>query len=206
MSYDTLKLAINAEGWRKFMARRDDPGFQPFMQKVLNRDRHTCQYCGFQAREYQEVVNRDQDYQNNKFSNLITCCCFCAQCLFLESVGLAGYGGGSLIYCPELSQNDLNSFCHVLFCAISNDTGYRSTAQSIYRSLKYRSQSVEKQFGEATSNPATLGQFYLDSGSANPALQERILKDLRLLPSRAKFRQQIERWAEAALQELATDF
>lgn len=201
-----LNLRINPGGWRLFMARKADPRFKSFYDKIQNRDNFTCQFCGFQAKEYQEVVNLDGDYHNNKISNLLTCCCFCAQCLFIESVGLGGYGGGTLIYLPELTQDEIDSFCHVLFCAITNDTGYRNSAQSIYRSMKYRAQPVEEQFGEGTSNPSTFGQLCLDSGMTDPKQQAELLKDLRLLPSRAKFKMQIERWAESALQELSSEF
>ncbi len=78
---------------------------------------------------------------------------FCSQCYFLESVGVGGYGGGNLIYLPELTQAELNSLCHVLFCAISNDTGYKNSAQTIYRSFKFRTEAVEEKFGEGTSDP-----------------------------------------------------
>jgi len=40
--------------------------------------------------------------------------------LFLESVGVGGYGGGALVYIPEIEQVELNVLCHVLFCAITN--------------------------------------------------------------------------------------
>jgi len=205
MPIGPLKLVINPAGWRLFMARKSDQRFKKYMHRILVRDNYTCQYCGFQAREFQEIINIDQNYNHNKLSNLATACCFCTQCLFVESVGLGGYGGGSLVYLPEIEQPSVNSFCHVLFCAITNDTGYRSSAQNIYRSLKYRSQVVESQFGEGSSNPSTFGQLYLDSGFKDQNTFDDMVKDLRVLPSRAKFRQQIERWAEAALQELSAE-
>jgi intracellular multiplication protein IcmJ len=198
-----IKLNANPEGRRIFSLRKADAAFLAFSKKVLRRDSYTCQYCGFQAREYQEIVNHDQNYSNNKLSNLVTACCFCTQCFFLESVGVGGFGGGTLIYLPEISQNSLDSFCHVLFCAIANDTGYKNTAQNIYRSFKLRSQTVEEQFGEGTSNPAVLGQLLIDSATKNITVRDDILKDLRLLPSRASFRTQIEHWAATALNELA---
>lgn len=174
-----------------------------FSKKILRRDNYTCQYCGFQAREYQEIVNLDQNYHNNKLSNLVTACCFCTQCFFLESVGVSGYGGGTLIYLPEITQNNLDSFSHVLFCAIANDTGYRETAQSIYRSLKLRAQVVEEQFGEGVSNPGIFGQLLIESRSKNIAQYDAVLTNIRLLPSRASFKTQIERWAATALSELS---
>src|SRR6185312_17085978 len=163
-------------------------------------DNYTCQYCCFQAREYQEVINLDQNYHNNKLSNMVTACCFCTQGFFLESVGVGGQGGGTLIYLPEITQGTLNSFCHVLFCAIANDTGYKSTAQSIYRSLKLRAQIVEDRLGEGTSNPAVLGQLLIELRSKEEML-DTILENIRLLPSRASFRTQIEQWAASALNE-----
>ncbi len=200
-----IKLNVNPEGWRVFIARKEDAAFLAFSKKVFRRDNYTCQFCGFQAREFQEVINLDQNYYHNKLSNLVTSCCFCAQCSFLDSIGVGGYGGGTLIYLPEITQNNLDSFCHVLFCAITNDTGYKTTAQSIYRSFKLRAQNVEEQFGEGSSTPATFGQLLIESRAKESPYYDQVLQDLRLLPSRASFRTQIERWAETALSELAAE-
>src|SRR5262249_8989485 len=153
-----------------------DPAFLKFSEKVWERDNYTCQYCGFQARVYQEVVNVDQNYNNNKLENMVTACCFCTQCFFLEAVGKNDYGGGIIIYMPEVSQPELDGLCHVLFCAIANATNYRANAQAIYRSLKLRAQSVEEQVGEGMSHPAFLGQLLIEA--AAPA--ESILSNLRL--------------------------
>lgn len=186
------------------MLRRADTAFRTFSEKVLQRDQYMCQFCGFQARDYQEVINRDQNYHNNKLSNLITSCCLCAQCFFLQAVGVSDYGGGTMIYLPEVSQSSLNSFCHVLFCAITNHTGYAETAQSIYRTLKLRAQPIETQFGEGSSNPAVMGQLMIESLANTSSNLDELLKDVRLLPSRTGFKMQIEHWAALALQELAS--
>jgi intracellular multiplication protein IcmJ len=197
-----LKLSVNLSGWRAFVRRKEDKAFQPIQKKVFERDRYTCQYCGFQAKEFQEIVNVDNNYANNKLDNLITACCFCTQSLFLQAVGLDEMGGGQLVYLPEISQNDLNSFCHVLFCAMDNNTGYQDSAQSIYRSLKFRSQVVENKFGPGTSNPAVMGQLIIEHRAQFPKDKIDILDDLRLLPSQVKFKVQLDAWAAAALKEL----
>ncbi len=198
-----IQLKASAGAWRLYSARQADPRFKAFQKKVFERDQFTCRFCGFQARELQEVINLDGNYTHNKLSNLATSCCFCAQCFFIESVGVGGYGGGSLIYLPELLQSELNSLCHVLFCAITNDTGYKSTAQSIYRSLKFRTQPVEEKFGEGSSDPAVFGRLLIDSGYVDRDESDSIFRDVRLLPSRAKFRKQIEKWAAGALEEVS---
>ncbi|MGC1182504.1 type IVB secretion system protein IcmJDotN [Legionella sp.] len=199
-----LKLLATPGSWRLYSARKVDERFKTYAQKIFQRDRYTCQFCGFQTRLFQEVVNLDNNYTNNKLSNLITSCCFCAQCFFVESVGVGGYGGGTLIYLPELTQAELNSLCHVLFCAITNDTGYKLSAQNIYRGFKFRSQSVEEKFGEGTSDPAIFGQLMIDAGVNDEERRAQLFKNVLLLPSRAKFRKQIEQWAASALEEITT--
>ena len=119
--------------WRLYSGRKADPRFKSYELKVFQRDRYTCQFCGFQARLFQDIVNLDGDYSNNQLANLVTSCCFCAQCCFLESVGVGGYGGGTLVYLPELSQSEVNSLCHVLFCAITNDTGYKNKLDECFK-------------------------------------------------------------------------
>jgi intracellular multiplication protein IcmJ len=133
---------------------------------------------------------------------MITACCFCSQCLFLESVGLDEMSGGQLIYLPEMSQANLNSLCHVLFCAMGNNTGYQDSAQSTYRSLKFRSQIIDNKIGAGTSNPAIMGQLIVEYRDRYPDKTIDLLKDVRLLPSNTKFRIQLEAWAAAALKEL----
>lgn len=204
MNRPELKLMAQPQAWRVFSARKLDPAFEQFAKKVFERDQYVCQYCGFQAHEYQQVVNRDNDYSNSKLSNMMTACCFCAQCLFIESIDYHDYGGGKIIYFPEMSQAELNGLCQVLFCAIANASDYRTNAQTIYRDLKLRSQVVDEHLGEGMSNPTRLGQMLIDAPlDDRDRVQGILLKNLRLLPSKTKFETQIQAWAVNALKELA---
>lgn len=206
MPYYDLSLAARPGNWRLFASRKADPAFLKFSERVFIRDNYTCQFCGFQARQFQEIVNLDRNFLNTKLSNMVTACCFCTQCFFLEAVGRSDYGGGRLIYLPEISQADLNGLCHVLFCAIANASSYRTDAQNIYRNLKFRSQMVDQELGEGMSNPRLLGQILIESGNKSmERVDQQIFSRLRLLPSRTKFNAQIETWAEAALEELSVE-
>jgi intracellular multiplication protein IcmJ len=200
-----LQLAVNLIGWRNFARRKEDKKFLPVAKRILERDHFICQYCGFQAKEFQDIINLDGNYSNNKPENMVTACCFCSQCVFLQAVGFDEMSGGQIIYLPELSQSALNSFCHVLFCAMGNSTGYQDSAQSIYRSFKFRSQMVENKFGTGTSNPSVLGQLIVEYQDQFPEKATAVLKDLRLLPSNVKFRVQLEAWAASALEELEAE-
>ncbi|HVE45061.1 MAG TPA: type IVB secretion system protein IcmJDotN [Gammaproteobacteria bacterium] len=200
-----LALAVNLMGWRIFIKRKEDKAFQSVQKRIFERDVYACRFCGFQAKEYQEVVNLDGNYANNKMGNMATACCFCAQCLFLQAVGVDEMSGGQLVFLPEMSQADLNSFCHVLFCAMDNNSNYQTTAQSLYRSFKFRSQIVEDKFGPGTSQPQVLGQLILESQAQVPDAKIDFLKELRLLPSNVKFKVQLDAWAQSAAEELKAE-
>lgn len=205
MALVPLMLTTNPNGWRLFTMRKEDLAFLTFRDKVFQRDKYTCQFCGFQAKQYQEVVNLDQNYRHNHLTNLVTACCFCAQCLFFEAVSKQDYGGGTLIYLPEISQAVLNGLCHVLFCAMANATAHRMNAQGIYRSLRARGQKVEEEFGEGMNDPTLFVNLLMETPlSDREAIGHRMLDNLRLLPSRTKFTVQIEAWAKSALNELAS--
>jgi intracellular multiplication protein IcmJ len=200
-----LQLAVNLLGWRSFIRRKTDNAFLSLANRIFERDGYACQYCGFQAKEFQEVVNLDGNYANNRPSNMVTACCFCSQCLFLQAVGLDEVSGGQLVYLPEISQGDLNSFCHVLFCALDNNTAYQDISQSMYRSFKFRSQVIENKFGVGSSNPAVMGQMIIEyQARSRKRISTDFLKDLRLLPSNVKFKNQLTAWTTSALQELET--
>lgn len=199
-----LKLSSIPGAWRLFISRKFDPNFGKFALRVFKRDGYICRFCGFQARRFQEVINLDRNYQNNKLSNFATCCCFCAQCFFLEAVGKGDYGGGVLIYLPTISQAELNGLCHVLFCAIVNATDYRIDAQTIYRTLKLRAKLVEEHLGEGMTNPRLIGEALVQSATDfRTFTAPPWLASLRLLPSRIKFAKQISVWAKDALEEVS---
>ena len=53
-----LQLAVNLNGWRIFIRRKEDKAFLPVANKIHDRDNYTCQYCGFQARRFQEIARQ----------------------------------------------------------------------------------------------------------------------------------------------------
>lgn len=197
-----LQLNIDPGGWQLFSLRRADPAFLKFQEKVFERDEYICQFCTFQGSKYFEVVNLDGDYNNNKISNMVSSCCICSQCLFIDNAGRGDYGGGTLIYMPQLSQGKLNSLCHVLFCVITNNTGYKMSAKMVFRNLKFGAKAIENKFGEGTSDPVAFSKLLIESDIDLKEARGTILQDLRLLPSKRGFSIQIREWADAAIDTL----
>lgn len=186
------------------MIRKADPAFRAFEQKIFHRDRYTCQYCGFCAKDFQEVVNLDGNYANNKLSNLATACMFCAQCGFLESLGKSDFGGGVLIALPEMSQPEVNGLCHNLFASLLGLSGGASSmAKNFYRSLRIRAQAVEEQLGEGMSNPALLGQMLIDVDlSERQEIRAELDEKIRLLPNLVHYAPRVVKWSHTAIEAM----
>lgn len=185
------------------MKRKADEAFLSFSEKVFKRDHDTCQYCGFTAKEKMDVVNLDGNYLNNKLSNLVTSCPFCTQCQFLDAVGTGDFGGGALIYFPEMSQTELNALIHVLFACIAFGNSFNSRAKDIYRSLKSRTEVIEKTLGEGLSSPSVYGQMLIDSGIKVKDMHSDLVDNLRLLPNLKCFAPYSVQCACAAIRTLS---
>ena len=199
---DHLTLKADIGSWVLYHSRSKDKKFNPFKKRVFERDQHTCVYCGFQSHHAMCVVNFDGNYKNNNIDNLVTACPFCAQVQFLPLVGKDGDSGGTLIYLPDINQADLNGLCHVLFCAIENQTDYAERAQKIYNSLRLRAEPIENQWGKGLSQPAMMGQLLIDAPLEDQAHWHQVIfQHLRLLPSQSAFKSHIAEWSNTALEQ-----
>jgi intracellular multiplication protein IcmJ len=205
MGYHGLTFNFDVNAWRLYSLRRLDPAFQAIQKKIFGRDRYECQFCGFISRVSQEVVNLNHNYKDNRMPNLVTACPFCVQSIFLHQVGKLEVGGGVMIACKQLSQNEINGLAHVLFCAIANGTDYMAGAQEIYNQLRLLSSPVEKNLGKNMTDPAHLATMVIDTPIGS---REQIIKfvreNLRLLPSRSGFKASMKTWAQAALRDVAS--
>lgn len=169
--------------------------------KVLERDKHTCRFCGFKAQKWQEVHHINDDHTNLTLSNLATACAFCHQCFHL---GLAGStAGGSLIWLPEMSQIELNHLCRALFVAMMDDKGkVYAAASGLYMSLESRGVFMEQHFAAGASDPGVMGQAFLKMKPEAYLKRADFLKNIRLLPHRSRFEPQVKYWAEVVFRDL----
>lgn len=180
--------------WTRFETRKRNKRFLAAQKKILLRDKFTCRYCEFKTEKYLNIVNADQNYSNNKSKNLVSACPFCSQCFFLDCVGKAPKTGGHVIYLPEITQAQINNFCRVLFATMLKDAPYKGKLHTIYLSFKDRGKIVEEIFGPESSKPAIFGQTLIDSNLDTKKSDKSIIKDLRLLPSREPFKEEILYW------------
>ncbi len=193
-----LQLAINGDGLRLFLARKQDPAFAKFQRVVLQRDDYCCRYCGFRSARHQEIVNIDGNYLNNKISNLATACCFCQQCLFLDAVGNNANSGGKLIWLPEMSQGQLNALAHVLFGMMRHGGSYGKMAHDIYKNLVNRNAYLSKTLNiDLLSDAAEVGRYLLNlSQSEQECLLQTLFAKVSLLPAYANFTVALDDWEQ----------
>jgi intracellular multiplication protein IcmJ len=193
---EPLVLSAKRRSWRMLdvHAGEHDRRFEQVRDSVLHRDDFTCRFCGFRALKWQEIHHRDDDHANNKPANLVTACCFCHQC---HHLGLAGVKRrGTIIWCPEIGQADLHHICRAIFVAVANGGAQENAARSLYNALLARSTEIEQALGNIFSNPAAIGQGFLEMSDAQYAQRGKALEGVRLLPRMQAFGEQIAFWQQ----------
>lgn len=192
-----LEIHAQEDNWRLFNLRSKDPNFTKYKTSILNRDNNKCQYCGFTAQSHMEIVNLDHNYGNNKTTNLVTACPLCVNTLFLEMTGKTSFGGGLMIYLPEISQNDLIGMTHIAFCAKQTTENYQAISENLFSTLKLRAKYVEKHIGKGFSKPDLLGKLMIDTPVKDQKkLKSALKKSIRFLPDPLMYKDQIIAWSE----------
>ena len=105
-------------GWASWSGEDED--FMRLREQVLARDEYTCRFCSFRAEKWQEITHLDDDHTNHSLDNLATACRLCHLCQHLLFAG-SGHGG-HLVWCPHLSQADINRIARLHY-AIKSGRG-----------------------------------------------------------------------------------
>ena len=200
-----LKLQATQSNWRLFMVRHHDPKFSSLRQRIFSRDHHACVYCGFVASCHMQVVNANGDYRHNSIDNMVTACPLCAQCGFLETVSVGDYGGGSLIYLPDVTQIELNAMCHHFFSSMYTASKVENDALGLYQELRLRTQLVDQMLGSGMSQPSVVSRLLIEQSDDTLNMADvSFMQGLRLLPSYVRFISLVRDWQHAAVTQLTT--
>ena len=128
-------------------------------------------------------------------SNLVTACPLCTQVFFPEMIGKVCNSGGTLIHLPEVSQQDLNSICHVLFCSLRNNDQHKDKSEKIYNDFLNLSEPVKSVYGDKFIIPSHFAQVLIDTpGDEVPKFYDQFLSGIRVLPDFESFRPLLDKW------------
>ncbi|NQZ13749.1 MAG: HNH endonuclease [Alphaproteobacteria bacterium] len=148
-------------------------------QQVLERDNHTCQFCGFHSKKYQDVHQIDHDPSNVKMDNLVTSCIFCHQCFDLEKT--AQMRSGVLVWLPEIEQTQLSHIARSIYVARISQGSMADTAKKALEIIMARREEAKNRV--QTDDPFVLAHVMRDFlGPKHYSMRDEKLKGLRLFP------------------------
>lgn len=173
-------------------ADESDKRYSSVRSAILERDDHSCCFCGFRALKYQEIHHLDDNHGNNNPANLATACCLCHLCFHLGMAGIRN--AGSIIWCPELTQASINNLCRSIFVAVSNNGKHEEAARKLNESLESRAALIKEELGDGAINPGSIGQAFLEMTDEQYATRDKRMPGLRLLPRMAAFGKQVAYW------------
>lgn len=184
--------------------RKDDPSssiadreFQKVRKSVLERDKYSCQFCGFKALKLQEVHHLDDNHDNNNPDNLITTCSLCHATQHIWFSGMK-QRGVIIFLSPEKYQIDqiaLNRIVRSLWVAESGSDRALATAASnaLERLYKHRHEA-KKIIG--TWECDILGDFLVNLDASLYKEREELLNGFLFLPLKTGFSKQFSYWKE----------
>jgi intracellular multiplication protein IcmJ len=147
--------------------------------RVLERDKYECQYCGFASRKYQIVRARDRKARPDDESGLVTSCIFCDQCFALDRV--AAMKSGVLVWLPEIDQAMLHHVARAIYVARISQGPVADAARKLLEVLTGRREACRDRI--RTDDPGILSLVLSDYIDARAyAERAKKLEGVRLFP------------------------
>ncbi len=179
-----LPITLGIVRERADNAQTSSPGQTPGLpldlkQKIIERDNHTCRFCGFQSHKYQEVQALDGNIHNTHVDNLAASCIFCQQCFDLEKT--SEMRSGVLVWLPEIAQGDLHHVARAIYVARISQGPMAEAAKNAYKILMDRREEAKARLG--TDDPLILSTVMRDFiGPRQYAMRGQKLDGVRLFP------------------------
>ena len=165
-------------------------------KKALERDKHTCRFCGYRSSK-NEVHHLNDDHEDQSLNNLMTACVLCHMCFHIAFAGTQGRG--KLIYLPDASitQADFNQMIRQLWVAETIGAGdAKGTATQLLARLDKAELHAASILG--TSSPAILGDHLSCLSDEEYAKRGDALTGIYFLPTKQAYAPYIKLWCEEA--------
>lgn len=180
----------------------DDSRMIAVRGKILSRDDYKCFYCGFKAKEHQEIHHFNHDHDDFSEKNLTTICPLCHQSFHLSTCSQST--GGNIIMLKGISQVDLNNLCRMLFVArASGVKEWVNVSKQIYDTLRATITIIDQQISPNGSDPMIFAQML--HKLSDTALAEEHMGHFKLLPKYNRFEKQIEYWRDNVFNDMPVE-
>jgi len=147
--------------------------------KILERDGHSCQYCGFTSRKYQIVRLKDAKGNPEKENDLATSCIFCDQCFALDRVAVMK--SGVLVWLPEIDQAMLHHVARAVYVARISQGPVAEAARKVLEVITSRREACKARLKtDAVEVLAMVLADYVDPRAYEAAPKK--LEGVRLFP------------------------
>lgn len=171
--------------------------------KILERDGHVCQGCGWKSLQFQEIHHINGDHSDFRDKNLETLCPLCHQVFHPASASISG--GAYMIWLPEISQIELNRLLFPLFSVLKTGTSHPmfSVAKAVWGLLEMRRVYLENQIGK--SDPGIFGQMLLNLSPQDYEARTESLSAIKMLANPTRFETEIDYWKSVFEKEKSSD-
>lgn len=147
--------------------------------RILERDNHTCRFCGFRSMKYQEIHFLNTNPEDVQPDNLVTSCIFCHQCFDLEKA--SQMNSGVLVWLPEIGQAELSHLARAIYVARISQGSMADSARSALEAIMARRDDAMARI--ATHDPLFLATVLRDFlGPKHYAMRAEKLDGVRLFP------------------------
>lgn len=191
-------LSVKRDGFR---GDQPDPvsglaDFKAIRGDILERDLHQCQFCDFDAKNFQEIHHIDDNHENNSPENLVTTCVLCHMCFHIGYAGLKNRG--VLIYLEEGKsipnfQAKLNNLVRTMWmCTFSDDKKLVMQATDYLKRLESLRIPASDYLG--TSDPIFLANYLRELEEEDYTKRKERLSGIYLLPLREGYPNHIQYW------------
>lgn len=191
-----IQLSVKRSKFRCDDPKSDEANneFKNIRKSILERDDHTCQFCGFRSLKWQEVHHVDDNHSNNNPENLVTTCSLCHSC---HHVGLSGLMmKGIMIYIdPSLgvTQAEINQLIRTMWIGEKSSNKELSMACISIGSRLYK-QSVAARSILGITDAHALGEFLLALDDDRYKKRGKKLEGVYFYPFKDAYKKQLGHW------------
>lgn len=174
-----ITLGIVRSSGNAQIAEKTALQMQDLRPKILERDDHTCRFCGFRSMKYQEVQTLNGNPDDLHTDNLATSCIYCNQCFDLEKA--SQMNSGVLVWLPEVEQAELNHIARAIYVARISQGTMADAARAALEAIMARREDAKARM--ATDDPFFLATVLRDFlGPKHYAQRMDKLNGVRLFP------------------------